>query len=78
MRGRLMLGNQGKAFLLSYLDVGTGESEFTWQGIAGLGYSFHWGEILAAWRYIDYDMKSGSSIQRLSFSGPAIGVAFRW
>ena len=61
-----------------YLDLGTGNSQFTWQAVAGVGYSFSWGELFAAWRYIDYDFKSGKPIQSLSFNGPAIGVAFNW
>ena len=30
------------------------------------------------WRYISYDMKSGNSIEALSFSGPMVGATFRW
>ena len=55
-----------------------GESQFTSQAVTGIGYSWSWGAVLGAWRHIDYDMKSGRDIESLSFSGPAIGVAFRW
>ena len=61
-----------------YLDVGTGDSDLTWQGIAGIGYAFGWGETVAAWRYLDYDLDSGSPVADINFSGPAIGVVFRW
>ena len=61
-----------------YFDMGAGDSDFTWQGIAGLGYAFHWGEIAAVWRYLYYDLSSGSAINDMNFSGPAIGVTFRW
>ncbi len=61
-----------------YLDVGTGDSDFTWQGIVGMGYAFHWGEVAAAWRYLYYDLPSGKAINDMSFSGPEIGVTFRW
>ena len=57
---------------------GTGESDLTWQGIAGIGYAFNWGEIIAAWKYLDYNFKSGQKIEGLNLSGPALGVAFRW
>jgi hypothetical protein len=30
------------------------------------------------WRYISYDMKSGSPVEDLSFNGPMIGATFRW
>jgi len=65
-------------FVPYYVDVGTGASHFTWQGIAGIGYAFSWGELLGVWRYLDYDFKSGKTIKSLSLDGPAVGVAFRW
>ena len=34
--------------------------------------------VMAAWRYLDYNFKSGNKIESLNFNGPAIGVAFRW
>jgi len=60
------------------LDLGTGESDFTWQAMAGFGYTFDWGDFLVALRYIDYDMQSGSTIKSLTFNGPTFGVVFRW
>jgi hypothetical protein len=61
-----------------YLDVGTGESSLTWQALAGIGYSYQWGDLVAAWRHIDYDMKSGKKIENMSFNGPSISAVFRW
>ena len=61
-----------------YVDVGTGDSDLTWQGIVGIGYAFSWGEVIAAWRYLDYDFKSGQKIESVNLNGPAIGVAFHW
>ena len=46
--------------------------------MAGIGYSFGWGDVLAAWRYLDYDMKSGETIESLNLNGPLIAVVFRW
>jgi hypothetical protein len=37
-----------------------------------------WGDIGGAWRYLDYDMKSGTLIKALHFNGPAADVIFRW
>jgi hypothetical protein len=78
VKGRLNFGAQRAWFVPYYLDIGTGESHFTWQGIAGIGYAFGWGEVIAAWRYIGYDFKSDSTIESLNLNGPAVGVAFRW
>lgn len=78
MRGQLAFGASREWFVPYYADVGTGNSDLTWQAIAGLGYAFKWGDVIVAWRYLDYNMKSGEAIQSVNFNGPAIGVAFNW
>ena len=78
VKGRASFGDGLKWFVPYYLDVGTGQSKLTWQGILGVGYAFNWGSVVAAWRYLDYEFKSGSSIEDISFNGPAIGLIFRW
>jgi hypothetical protein len=77
-KGRLNFGARREWFVPWYVDVGTGESDLTWQVVGGIGYAFGWGEIIAAWRYLDYDFKSGKKLESLDFNGPMIGVAFRW
>jgi hypothetical protein len=78
VKGRASFGEDRRWYLPYYLDVGAGQSKFTWQAIAGLGYEFNWGSVLATWRYLSYDLKSDSPIQSLYLSGPTIGVSFRW
>ncbi len=78
LKGRALLGEEGKWFMPYYLDIGTGQSKFTWQINAGVGYQFGWGSVIATWRYLDYEFKSDSVIQSANFNGPTIGVAFRW
>ncbi|HVN41977.1 MAG TPA: hypothetical protein VMT50_04285 [Steroidobacteraceae bacterium] len=78
VKGRAAFGADQTWFVPYYFDLGTGESKFTGQAMAGLGYAFRWGDVLAAWRYIDYQTKSGSNIERLSLSGPMIAATFRW
>ena len=78
VKGRLNFGSNREWFVPYYLDVGTGDSDLTWQAIGGIGYAFKWGQVLAVWRYLDYKLKSGSVVESLNFSGPAIGVAFQW
>jgi hypothetical protein len=78
LRGRFAFGAQKSWFMPYYLDVGTGDSDFTWQGIAGIGYAFHWGEVVADWRYLDYDLASDSAISDMNFSGPGLAATFRW
>jgi hypothetical protein len=78
VRGRYAFGAQKAWFVPYHLDVGAGDSDFTWQGIAGMGYAFGWCEVAAVWRYLYYDLQSDKAIDDMSFSGPAIGVTFRW
>ena len=64
-------------FVPYYADVGGGNSKFTWQAIVGVGYSFGWGDLIAAWRYLDYEFKSGEPPQTMTFNGVAVGASFR-
>lgn len=78
VKGRVAFGEGRRWYVPYYLDAGFGDSQATWQALAGVGYSFSWGDMYASWRYLDYDMKSGKAIESLNFNGPAIGAVFRW
>jgi hypothetical protein len=78
LKSRYALGEERKWFLPFYIDAGTGESNYTFQVMGGIGYSFKWGDIVGAWRYLDYDMKSGKKIESMTFNGPAIAAVFHW
>jgi len=77
LKGRAMLGARHAWFVPYYIDLGAGNSEFTWQGVIGFGYTFSsWGEVLVVWKYLDYDFKKNNA--SLSMSGPAVGIGFNW
>ena len=78
VKGTYAFGSERKWFVPYYFDIGTGQSKLTYQVAGGLGYKFNWGEVVAVWRYIDYDMKSGKPIQSVTFNGPQIGATWRW
>ena len=78
LKGQFRLGADHRWVVPYYLDVGTGDSDLTWQAMVGLGYSFGWGDVDAAWRYLDYHLKSEGPIKDQNFNGPAAGVQFRW
>jgi hypothetical protein len=78
VKGRWNFGSSREWFVPYYVDIGTGDSDFTWQGSTGVGYAFSWGEVVATWRYLDYNFKSGQKLDNLTFNGPMVGVAFRW
>lgn len=78
VKGRYTFGADGKWFVPFYLDVGTGQSQLTWQISGGIGYSYSWGSAFATWRYLDYKFPSGKAIDNISMSGPMLAVALRW
>jgi hypothetical protein len=78
LKGRIGLGSEMRWFLPYYFDMGTGDSQFTFELMGGVGYGFRWGEIVGVWRYLDYDFESGDAVQSMTFDGPAIGVVFAW
>ena len=78
VKGRAVFGDRRQWFVPYYLDVGTGESQLTWQAMVGVGYQFHWGDVILASRRLEYTMKSGEPIQRITFDGPAVAAVFHW
>jgi hypothetical protein len=77
VRGRVAIGDS-RWGIPYYLDVGTGNSALTWQGVAGIEYRYDWGDLQLMYRYTYYDMKENELLQNVSFDGPAIGVNFRF
>jgi hypothetical protein len=75
-KGRVALGAEQRWAVPWYVDIGTGDSDLTWQLAVGLGYTFDWGELTATWVTLVYELDG--SIEKLDFSGPAIGATFRW
>lgn len=65
-------------FVPYYLDVGTGESDFTWQALAGLGYRFDWGDVSLTYRHIDWRFGSDSEIEDFRLSGPLLAATFHF
>ena len=77
VRGRVLLGS-GDWFIPYYLDVGAGSSNWTWQGMLGVTYSVKWGGVMLAYRNLFYDQNNDKLIQDLRFTGPALGLTFRF
>jgi hypothetical protein len=78
VKGVAFLGAEKKWFIPYYADIGTGQSDLTWQVNAGIGYRYNWGSIVASWRYLDYNFKSGDPLQSLTTSGPLFGASWHW
>ncbi len=77
-KGRAKLG-ESPWFVNYYADIGGASDLFTWQGVAGVGYAFRWGEVIFDYRYLYYS-QSGSDklIDNMSFGGFALGANFRF
>jgi len=78
VKGRYTFGEGRKWYAPFYVDVGTGQSQLTWQIAGGIGYSYDWGSVFAMWRYLDYNFESGKKLDDFSLNGPMVGVTFRW
>ena len=59
-----------------YLDIGTGNSEFTWQAFGGLGYRFKHFDILAGYRYLSWEFDDNEIFGDLNVSGVGAGIKF--
>lgn len=77
VQGSVKLG-AGRWNAKYYLDVGSGSSDLTWQAMAGVEYSYGWGDVLLMYRHLDYDEGSNELLRNLTLSGPIIGARFRF
>ncbi len=77
VRGELGMG-QGNWSIPYYFDIGTGDSDQTWNAFIGLAREYNWGDLLIAYRHLEYDQGKDSLLQDFSFSGPAVGARFRF
>jgi hypothetical protein len=59
-----------------YADIGTGDSNWIWQALVGIGHTFNWGDLNLSRRSLSYDFDKNDA--HLRFTGPALGVSFHW
>ena len=76
VRGRAGFANNW--FVPYHFDLGAGDSDLTWQALAGVGYEAGWGDVILAYRHLEWDTGSSGLLEDFSFSGPAIGVRFNF
>ena len=61
-----------------YADIGTGQSDFTWQVVAGVSYhAAKWVDVAFVYRYLEWDIGE-DFVDDLNFSGPTLGAIFRF
>jgi hypothetical protein len=76
IKGQLDLSE--KWFMPYYLDVGTGDSDLTWQAYLGIGYRFENFDLVLSYRYIDWDLGTGGPLTSLDSKGPQLGIRFEF
>jgi len=67
-----------KWYLSCYADVGAGDSKLTWQAWPGVGYRFEKIDVVAGYRHLAWETDDGGTIDDINFSGPMLGVKFRF
>jgi len=72
------VGLNDRWYLPYYFDVGTGDTDLTWQAMAGVGYEFDWGQVDLTYRYLEYDQGNEELLQDIGFGGVKLGVGFRF
>ena len=66
-------------YLPYYLDMGAGNSKFTWQAIGGVGYRINKTvDVVATYRYLEWTFNDNKILDTLNMSGPLIGVRFQF
>jgi hypothetical protein len=59
-----------------YGDIGTGDSDLTWQAMAGIAYKFKKVDVVLAYRYLTWDFDDSDVLEDLNLSGPYAGIKF--
>ncbi len=60
-----------------FLDMGTGDSDFSWHSMIGVGYKLGDGDLVLGWRHLDYDVEA-DVLRSINFDGPMLGYSFSW
>jgi len=66
-----------KWYVSCYGDVGTGDSDLTWQALLGLDYRFDQVDLGFGYRYLDYDIDA-SAVDDMTIKGPYAGLKVRF
>jgi hypothetical protein len=62
-----------------YADVGTGDSDNTYQLNIGVGYAFHWGDVALSYRDIKYEQGSDDQfLKKAEISGPSFNYTWHF
>ena len=74
VRGAIKLDE--KWYLPFHFDVGTGDSDVTWQTYAGVGYKLDNFDLALGYRHLRWDFDDGAPLQQLYITGPMVGIKY--
>ena len=78
VKGALRLSHDGKWFLPYEADGGAGSSTWSWNAFLGVGYHFHWGDVVLAGRNLTYHRTGDVALEQARLTGPLLGATMRW
>lgn len=61
-----------------YADIGTGESDLTWQAALTLDYRINSWDLSFGYRHMAWEVSNSDVLSDIVFSGPFIGAKFRF
>jgi len=71
-----------KWFMPCAFDIGTGDSDQTWQAFAGVGYKYENFDVIAGYRHLEWEFDNSDAgdgaLNSLNISGPIIGIKYRF
>jgi hypothetical protein len=76
--GQALIALDDRWYVSFYGDIGAGESELTWQAWPAVGYRFENVDAVVGYRHLEWETDDGDTFDDLSFSGPMVGVKFRF
>lgn len=75
IKGRINLGEN--FYIPYYGDVGTGDTDLSWQAYGGIGFRFERIDLELGYRYLDLEFDD-RVVESLNFSGPLAGIRFNF
>jgi hypothetical protein len=73
------LGLSKRWYLPYYVDIGTGDSDLSWQAMAGASFrAAKWVDLALVYRHMEWDLGNDKPVADINFSGPAFGAIFRF
>jgi hypothetical protein len=77
VKGALNFAGDRTWYLPYEFDIGGKSGNTTYNGEAGVGYRFGWGDVIAGYRALKYKF-SDRNLQDIRFNGPVIAASFHW